>query len=219
MNCLACTHPLDGLGRLCPACTRGLDERLADLPRQYLLLGLAENLQRRRTGDRGPVAVVRDAPMPLSEAALTLRAEGGIVTVLEGWRRQMQGARGWGPPAEGGPYAQRVRSAARGLRMSLEWIAAEWDDAGELAHEVRELAARCRAVTDPADPAQRARLLGYCVAPYGDGSPCGGEVRLSHGEKVAECRWCGCTYPSATWLVLRTGQPEFVDAADRKSVV
>ncbi|MFI9230168.1 hypothetical protein [Streptomyces rimosus] len=54
--------------------------------------------------------------MPLSEATLTLRAEVGIVTVLERWRQQMQAARSWGVPAEGGPCARRVRDAARGLR-------------------------------------------------------------------------------------------------------
>ncbi|MEU7597318.1 hypothetical protein AB0B79_30440 [Streptomyces sp. NPDC039022] len=213
MNCLACTRALDNTARLCPTCTRGLDVRLADLPRQYLLLGLAENLQRRRSGDRGPVAVVRDAPMPLSEAALTLRAEGGIVTVLEEWRAAMQDARGWGPPAIGGPCARRVRDAARGLRMSLEWIAAEWDAAGDLSHEVRDLAARCRAVTDPADPEQQSRLLGHCVVVWEDGTACGADVRLPHGAPIAQCRRCQTTYPSATWLALRTGQPEPTDTA------
>lgn len=213
MNCLVCTRALDGTARLCPGCTRSLDVRLADLPRQYLLLGLDENLQRRRSGDRGPVAVVRDAPMPLSETALTLRAEGGIVTVLEGWRRQMQAARGWGAPAEGGPYDRRVRDAARGLRMSLEWIAAEWDDAGDLAHEIRELTARCRAVTDPADPAQRPRLLGRCVAVYDDGTVCGANVRLQHGASVAQCRWCQTEYPPTTWFDLHAAQAAHADAA------
>ncbi|MFE7606977.1 hypothetical protein [Streptomyces celluloflavus] len=150
--CSACTAPLDTAAQLCTACTRGLDTRLAELPSQYLLL--ADHLRPGAARSDGPVDLVREAPLPVREDVLTLRTEGGIVSVLEEWPAAMQDARGWGSPVRAGSIERRVLTAARGLRLNLGWIATEFTGAGALAQEIRHLTAEVRSILAP--PAKRA---------------------------------------------------------------
>ncbi|WP_275462093.1 hypothetical protein [Streptomyces noursei] len=200
MNCTACTTPLDHAAQLCPPCSRGLDTRLSELPGQYLLLGPELRPGAGRTD--GPVALVRDAPLPVREEVLTLRSEGGMVAVLETWREAMQDSRGWGPPARSGTIERRVMAAARALRMNLDWITAEFAGAGDMAHEIRALAGQVRALLDPAPPTL---ALGDCAADLGHGDICGAPLRVPAGTTTVQCRRCGTDYPPRTWVALATG--------------
>ncbi|MFI2184576.1 hypothetical protein [Streptomyces sioyaensis] len=200
MNCTACTAALDAPAQLCTGCVRGLDTRLAELPGQYLLL--ADRLRPGAARGDGPVALVREAPLPVREDVLDMRAEGGLVTVLEEWREAMQDARGWGRPARTGPIERRVLAAARGLRINLDWIVAEFEAAGDLAREIRALAAQVRALLDPAPPTL---AVGDCAADLGGGGICGAPLRVPAGTTDVHCHRCGTDYPPSSWLTLATG--------------
>ncbi|MFG2826069.1 hypothetical protein ACGFWI_01075 [Streptomyces sp. NPDC048434] len=200
MNCTACTTPLDHAAQLCDGCDRGLDTRLGELPAQYLLL--AEHLRPGAARGDGPVALVREAPLPVREDVLDMRAAGGIVTVLEEWRAAMQDARGWGPPARSGTVERRVRDAARGLRMNIEWIAAEFAGAGDMAREIRALSGQVNALLDPAPPTLS---VGTCAADLGGGDICDAPLRVPAGSTTVRCRRCRTEYPPSTWLTLATG--------------
>ncbi|MFD7101902.1 hypothetical protein [Streptomyces celluloflavus] len=200
MSCTACTAPLDTAAQLCTACTRGLDARLTELPGQYLLL--ADHLRPGAARSDGPVALVREAPLPVHEDVLTMRAEGGMVSVLESWREAMQDAHGWGRPARTGTIEHRVLAAARGLRINLDWIAESFPGAGDLACEIRALASQAHALLDPAPPAPR---VGDCAADLGDGDICGAPLRVPAGTASIRCRRCGTDYPPHTWMTLATG--------------
>ncbi|WP_129293154.1 hypothetical protein [Streptomyces lydicus] len=199
MNCTACTHPLDAPAQLCPACVRGLDVRLSELPGQYLLL--ATHLRPGAARGDGPVALVRTPPLPVREDVLDMRAEGGLVTVLEGWREAMQQARGWGPPARTGSIERRVVAAARGLRMNIEWIAESFPGAGDMAREIRHLAGQAAALLDPAPSTLS---VGDCAAELG-GDICGAPLRVPHGTTTVRCCRCGTDYPPHLWMTLATG--------------
>ncbi|MCR8574717.1 hypothetical protein [Streptomyces sp. Isolate_219] len=199
MNCTACTRPLDHAAQLCAPCVRGLDVRLTELPGQYLLL--VDHLRPGAARGDGPVALVREAPLPVREDVLTMRAEGGIVAVLESWRSAMQDARGWGQPARSGSMERRVLAAARGLLINLDWVAAEFEAAGDLAREIRTLAAQVNALLDPAPPALS---VGDCAADLGD-DICGAPLRVPAGTTDVRCRRCGTEYPPHMWMTLATG--------------
>ncbi|MGW7247735.1 hypothetical protein [Streptomyces decoyicus] len=200
MNCTACHAALDAPAQLCTGCLRGLDTRLAELPAQYLLL--AEHLRPGAARGDGPMALVREAPLPVREDVLDMRAEGGLVTTLESWREAMQDARGWGRPARAGTVERRVMAAARGLQMNLDWIASEFEAAGDMAREIRALAGQAAALLDPAPPTLR---LGDCAADLGAGDICGAPLRVPAGTAEVRCRRCGADYPPHTWLTLATG--------------
>ncbi|MGA5635033.1 hypothetical protein [Streptomyces lydicamycinicus] len=200
MNCTACTAPLTDTAQLCDGCTRGLDTRLGELPGQYLLL--ATHLRPGAGRSDGPVALVREAPMPVREDVLDMRAAGGMVTTLESWREAMQEARGWGRPARTGSVERRVLAAARGLRMNIEWTAAEFVGAGDMAREIRTLSGQVRALLDPAPPTLG---VGTCAADLGQGDICDAPLRVPAGTATVRCRRCGTDYPPSTWLALATG--------------
>jgi hypothetical protein len=151
--------------------------------------------------------------LPVSEPVLTLRGPGGMVTVLEDWRSAMQEARGWGQPAVRGTIEQRVRAAARGLGLNLEWIAASWSAAGDLAAEVRELESRALALLDPNAAADRPLLMGICTATL-HGAPCWGRVQRRRLGGVPTCEWCRTPYPPSTWVRLRAAQTREVVETD-----
>ncbi|MCA1218674.1 hypothetical protein [Streptomyces sp. 8L] len=210
-DCQLCQQPLEA-GYLCPAETAALSDRLERMPalhrqaEQALVPTAAAPLERVSSGHPGPSA-------PVSEAALNLWY-GGIASVLERWRADIQQWRGWGPPSVEGDANRRVFAAARWLWADVEWIAENYPQAGDMAREVRRLEAEVLSVTGEAP--ERGRRIGPCPAMCEDGSVCGAVLRLYPGEKAARCRWCGCSYPPATWPQVKAWQDEDEKAAAEK---
>jgi LSD1 subclass zinc finger protein len=198
-DCGLCERELHGSAQayLCSGCTRATGERLDRMPRLYV--ALAAFLQ---PGGRRPElgrARGAEAPLPVSEPVLNLRGPGGIVGILEDWRSAMQADRGWGPPAVTGTTEERVRTAARGLSLNLEWIASSWPMAGAFAEEIRNLE---RSVLSVVDPSERTRRLGNCIELMANGSQCGAVLRVAHGATEVRCAWCGAVWPPETWTTL-----------------
>lgn len=201
-SCGLCERELEQ-DYLCPGCTRATGERLDRMPKLYGALAafLPPPGRRPEYGRSGG----SEAPLPVAEPALNLRGPGGIVGVLEDWRSAMQADRGWGAPAVRGGSEERVRAAARGLSLNLEWIASSWPMAGAFADEVRTLE---RSVLSVVCPPEKTRRLGKCITLVGDGSRCGAVLRVPSGVAEVRCPWCGVSYPPSSWLELARAQQE-----------
>lgn len=205
-SCGLCEGDLEH-GYLCEGDARALAGRLERLP--ALFAELAAHLVPRRSGFGEHVSTGPAGPRsPLNEDVIDLR-QGGIVLVLESWRADVQRVR-WpnhgAPPAEGG-IDRRVMAACRWLGMELEWIAAEYPAAGDLAREVREMEGAALSIVG--EPPPRPQRLGTCVALTGDGTACGAVISRLPGQARVRCRWCSYVYESErSWLLLLGGQPK-----------
>lgn len=199
-QCGLCETPLQD-GYLCPGDTLGVVERLDRMPLLYTALAAFLHPGGRRP-ELGRSTRVH-APLPIVEPVLNLRGPGGIVGILEDWRSAMQADRGWGQPAVRGDTEQRIRRAARGLSMNLDWIAASWPMAGPFAEELRDLE---RSVLSIVSPPESSLRLGNCPAVFEDGVICGAVLRVPHGTVKVECRWCNTVYPPESWLSLAANQ-------------
>jgi hypothetical protein len=203
-SCGLCERDLEA-GYLCPGDTLGLAERLERMPRLYdALAGFLHPAARGATE-----AVTRShgvASLPVDEAVLDLRY-GGIALVLESWLSAVQEARGWGQPAVEGSVDGRVRRAARSLLANLEWIAASYPPAGDLAREIREMEGAALSIVGALP--ERGRRIGYCVATDKSGVLCGAVIRRAPGQTRLVCEWCQCVYETKQdWLLLLHAQPE-----------
>lgn len=205
-TCGLCEQQLEH-GHLCPGCTLATTHRLARMPELWNDLGgfLAPAQTGTSQGGRTRLA---EAPLPVSEDVLNLRAVGGIAGVLETWYRAMRHDRGWARPVKDRPmgtgFAARVEIAARALAVNVEWISDYWPRAGEFAEAMRRLEIEVLSIVDPRD---RGRRYGYCVATVEDGSVCGAVLRLYEGETALTCQWCRCIYQPTDFLRLAHFQP------------
>ncbi|HCA88186.1 MAG TPA: hypothetical protein DEQ61_23610 [Streptomyces sp.] len=190
-------------GYLCSACSLATARRLERLPVAYRALegflapGARSGAERVSSGRAAP-------PLPVNEAVLDLRY-GGIALVLESWRSDVQRARGWGQPAIEGSVERRVLAAARWLGMSLDWIAASYPAAGDLAREVRETEGAALSIVGVVP--DRGRRIGQCVAVDASSVICGAVLRHRAGETRLVCPWCTCVYEARDFLMLKTLQP------------
>jgi hypothetical protein len=194
---------------LCPSCVIVTRQRLASMP--YLYRNLADELVPmgsnwpRQDGGHGTRV---DAPLPVVEHPLILRAGGGIVGVLEDWQAGLHAERGWADPVIPAGVEPRVRAAAAALSAHLPWIAAHWAQAGTLASEIADLYAE---ITSIVAPPERTIRTGYCPA-IRDGQACGAVLRMTRGADVITCPWCQAEYPERLWMWLRTVQDELGQA-------
>lgn len=202
-SCGLCEDGIES-GYLCPRDTGALARRLANLPVAYRALAGFLAPAVRGTGERSAPGGGAP-PLPVNEQVLDLRY-GGVAHVVEGWLAAVQEARGWGAPATGGSIEERVRRAARSLGANVEWIAAQFPGAGDLANEIRELDRSVLSIVGAVE--DRGRRVGYCVAVDLSGVVCGATLRHRPGDQRLTCRWCGCVYEARDFMMLRHFQPE-----------
>lgn len=203
-GCELCQRPVYGApAYLCAGCAKDLADHLMALP---VLFGqLVEFLlPGSRSDTRGARPV--EAPAPLNLGIVDLRTE--IAATLTGWHGALYDALGWDPPKPASSLAERVKAAAVALHVNRLWIASSWPAAGDCAGEVRELH---RSATSVVGPREQGMRMGLCPTQV-DGVRCGAVLRLPPGGAVATCRWCGATYPPATWAALRLAQDEMAEA-------
>lgn len=193
-----------GTRYLCERDTVKLAERLADLP--VLYTEVAECLVPRRYG-WGEIVATKGAAgprSPLDEDVLDTVNWGRAAEVMRLWRVDVQRER-W-PQHSPPPPPADLAADCRWLGMELEWIAANYPAAGELAREVRGLELQARSIVG--DPAPRPQRLGTCVAVDGEGVVCGAVIKRLPGQTRVKCQWCGYTYETGQdWLRLQYFQP------------
>jgi hypothetical protein len=208
--CESCGQQQDDKAMLCGPCADTVRQHLAAFP--FLYRQLAEELiplgsnWPRRDGGHGTAV---DAPLPVVEHPLVLRAGGGIVGVLEDWRAALHADRGLPAPVLRPGVEPRVHAAVAALLAALPWIAAQWPMAGTFAGEIRDL---YREVTSIVAPPERDVRIGYCPALH-DGVLCGAVLRLARGADMITCPWCERSYPQRLWMWLREVQDELETAS------
>ena len=210
MICTLCKeHPLP-YGALCPACTRELQDRLASLPRLWAALEAWLSPAVRGLSQYGGRTAMVEAPLPLAEEVLDLRAAGGIVGVLEDWHDAVCASRSLDARPRTGSLALRVNAAAWGLIHHIYFIAL-WDEAPVLGREIRDLVDRVRRVVQPEDDTPKRTILGRCITIDAAGVECGSTLYADVGKPV-QCGRCLGLYPPDSWLALRNSQPGQADA-------
>jgi len=209
--CESCGTQQDGDAYLCPACAAAARQQLAALPHLYRslaeeLVALGSNWPRGNGGH----GTRSEAPMPLAEEPLVLRANGGMVSILESWRAALHDDRGWAPPRLAPGVEPRLHAAVKALTEQLPWIAASWPAAGDFAQEIADL---YRSVTSITSPTERPGVrLGFCPAVY-DGVECRAVLRVPPGATSITCRFCEAEYPARLWGWLRNVQAEMEQAS------
>lgn len=194
----------DAGGRyLCGRHAVKLAKSLAELPALYDEVGAC--LVPRR-GGWGEIVSTRGAAgprSPINEDVLDTVTWGRAAEVMHLWRVDVQRER-W--PQHAPPPVSGLAQDCRWLAMELEWVAAAYPAAGELAREVGEMEGQARSVVG--DPAPRAQRLGTCVAVDGEGVVCGAVISRMPGQTRLTCKWCGYSYETGQdWMRLQYFQP------------
>ncbi|ELP61787.1 hypothetical protein PV735_11270 [Streptomyces turgidiscabies] len=185
-----------GLGYLCERHALALAGWLERLP--ALADELVDCLVPRRSGF-GELVTARTAGprSPINEDVLDLMQSNHVGEVVHSWRVDVQRER-W--PQHTPPPPDGLAADCRWLAMELEWIAAEYPAAGDLAREVRGLEGELRSLVG--DPVPRRQQLGLCVAVTDDqGTVCGAVLSRLPGESL-RCRKCRCVYGSEQDMLL-----------------
>lgn len=193
-TCELCGHDV-GARYLCERHTLALAGQLEQLP--ALDGELVDCLVPRRSGFGELVTASTAGPRsPINEDVLDLMQSNRVGEVVHSWRVDVQRER-W--PQHTPPPPDGLAADCRWLAMEVEWIAAEYPAAGDLAREVRGLEGELRSLVG--DPVPRRQRLGLCVAVTDNaGTVCGAVLSRLPGEQV-RCRWCGCSYASETDLL------------------
>jgi len=193
--CELCGGDTDGR-YLCDRDTVNLAGRLHQLP--VLDSELSMHLVPARSGFGELVTASTAGPRsPLNEDVLDQMQNSRAVEVAHLWRVDVQRVR-W--PQHSPPPPSGLASDCRWLGMELEWIAARYPAAGELAREVRSLEAELRSLVG--DPVPRRQRLGLCVAVTDDqGTVCGAVLSRLPGETL-RCRWCRTEYRTEQDILL-----------------
>ncbi|MDV7221017.1 hypothetical protein [Streptomyces prunicolor] len=200
--CELCGGDTDGR-YLCERDTVVLAGRLHQLP--VLDSELSMHLVPARSGFGELVTASTAGPRsPLNEGVLDQMQNSRAVEVAHLWRVDVQRVR-W--PQHSPPPPSGLASDCRWLGMELEWIAARYPAAGDLAREVRSLEAELRSLVG--DPVPRRQRLGLCIAVTDDkGTVCGAILSRLPGESL-RCRWCRTEYRTEQdILLLRHYQPK-----------
>ncbi|MFJ2259500.1 hypothetical protein ACIOKD_14360 [Streptomyces sp. NPDC087844] len=183
---------------LCPRETTRLAKQLAELP--VLYDELVQCLVPRRSGF-GEIVSTRGAAgprSPLDESVLDEISTGAIGLVVHSWRVDVQRVR-W--PQHSPPPPGTLAADCRWLAMELDWIAANYPAAADLAREVSALERQARAVTG--DPVPQRKTVGQCIAVTDDqGTVCGADITHRAGESDLRCRACHCVYAGQADLLL-----------------
>lgn len=187
MTCALCGNAAGGY--LCTKHKEELGKRLRELPGLYAEVG--EFLVPRCSG-WGEIVSTRGAAgprSPLNEDVIDTVNWGRATEVVHLWRADVRRER-W--PHRGDAPPARLDDDCRWLVRVLDWIAAQYPAAGDLAREIAELTAQARSVVG--DPEPRPQRLGLCVADTdGHGTVCGAVLtRMPNGP--VRCKWCGTEY-------------------------
>lgn len=209
MNCTICQRALNPEREFVrhDRCANHLRTSLADIPALYALMG--DVLAPGTAGDRTRVSGTRTAPLPVRLEPLSLRARGGIITILATWEVDWRETRGMAP-AERGIGERDLAAIVLWLRAHLPWAIEHHLGIREFADEVRDIGRECRAAAGLLPHMMR---IGDCPVDV-DGEACGAALYADPGAEEISCRRCRSSWPRAHWMLLgRTLRGEEIVAA------
>jgi hypothetical protein len=176
-------------------CADRLRTDLADIPGLYALMGAV--LAPGTAAAGAHVSGTRTAPLPVRLEPLSLRAKGGMVTMMASWEVDWRETRGMSP-AERGSSERDLAAIVLWLRAHLPWAVESHPAVDEFASELRDILHACRAA---AGLLPRVMRIGDCPADV-DGQACGAALYADpQGERI-RCRKCGTTWWRGQWMLL-----------------
>lgn len=212
VQCVICRR--SNSRRVCGACLGRTDDDLESIPRLYESLGEAmEPSWGIRAEGRVSGGGRTGSPPPLRLEPLSLRAHGGIVSVLRFWEADWRAVLGWTAAPFRGSVEQTVAGCVKFLRSNWPWCADDHPQPEEFAANIREWTAACRLqVYGPGD----ARLIGVCPTVAEDGVVCGTSLWANPFAEKIECRGCKSTWSRTEWLLLgrRMRASSYADSLD-----
>jgi len=194
--CTICRRPLnlDREQTRHQRCADRLRTNLTELPGLYALMGAV--LAPGTAGDRSRVSGTRTAPLPVRLEPLSLRARGGIVTILATWEVDWRDLRGL-TEANRGTSERDLSAIVLWLRAHLPWAIEEHAAVDEFAAEVRDIVRQCRAAAGLLPSMMR---IGACPALVGD-TACEAALYADPMAKEIRCR-CGARWGRGQWMLL-----------------
>lgn len=198
VKCMICRRT--GARRVCGLCLAHVDIALTSIPALYA--ALEESMEPSwglRTDPRVTGGGRVGSPLPLRLEPLSLRANGGIVSVLRYWETEWRMVLGWTATPFRGTVEQSIKGAVHFLRSNWPWCADEYPAPDDFARSVREWSAACRLqVNGPGD----ARLIGVCPTVADDGVVCGTSLWADPYAERIECRGCRVVWRRGEWMEL-----------------
>lgn len=195
MNCTICRRPTDDRDPIRHQhCADRLRTNLTDIPGLYALMGAV--LTPGAVGGGAHVSGTRTAPLPVRLEPLSLRARGGIITVLATWEADWRETRGMSAAMRG--IGERDLGAiVLWLRAHLPWAIEHHAAVTEFADEVRDIVQQCRAAAGLLPHMMR---IGYCPALVGE-QTCGAALYADPTAEAIRCR-CGARWGRGQWMML-----------------
>jgi hypothetical protein len=176
-------------------CARRLSADLRDIPGHYALMGAV--LAPGTAGGRAHVSGTRTAPLPVRLEPLSLRARGGMVTMMASWEVDWRETRGLSA-AQRGDGERDLSAIVLWLRAHLPWAIDEHPGVDEFAAEVRDVLRQCRTAAGLLPNMMR---IGNCPVDV-DGEPCGAALYADPQGEEIRCRKCRTSWPRAHWMLL-----------------
>lgn len=212
----------------CTICQRPTDERepirhdrcairlradLVAIPGLYALMG-AVLAPGAAAGAR--VSGTRTAPLPVRLEPLSLRARGGIVTVMATWEADWRETRGFASAGRG-ESERDLAAIVLWLRAHLPWAIEQHPAIREFGDELRDVLRAGRVAAGVLPMMMR---IGDCPAMLSDGEPCGTGLYADAYAELIQCRRCRATWRRPQWMLLgETLRGEEAKAASDSVVV
>lgn len=183
------------------ACQNQLAKQLARVPELYrALAGVLEPgavISARVSGSHA-------APLPVRLEPLSLRARGGIVTILGTWETEWRDTLALSPAAYAGSEQLLSGDIALAgvvtfLRQWLPTAVRRHPAVDEFAEDVRYIVHACRLALGDLVDAQR---IGYCPALGDDGRECRALLYAYPNATAIYCERCGTEWPRSRWVLL-----------------
>lgn len=176
-------------------CVQELDGQLQRIPGLYRFL--ADVLEPgTSTGQR--VSGSRTPPIPVRLEPLSLRARGGIVTILATWEIDWRDVRHLSDAPRRTDDDAGVDAVTRFLRDHLEWAVRSHPAVDEFAGEIGEITTDCRRALGLTTDMYR---IGRCPAQLG-ARTCGRVLLADPYATAIRCDRCHNEWPRARWLLL-----------------
>lgn len=197
-ECFVCGH--GSRSRVCPGCRERVGQEITSLPAWYTrLAGVLAPSTGAGLGER--VAASRFGALNVRVEPLSLRAWGGMPSVLLAWEQDWRGELRWEAAPFRGSADQTVHGCARFLAANWLWAADAYTQVADFAAQVHHLVGECRLQVEGPSGTRR---VGLCPATAQDGYACGTALYAHPYIDTIECRGCRARWERPQWIALAT---------------
>lgn len=196
--CILCGRRADAAHQTC------IDAVYSDLTRIPELHRALADVLEPGASPSARVSGSRTAPLPVRLEPLSLRARGGIASILGTWETDWRQEFGLSRPAHADREQLLAGDAALVpivyfLRQWLSTAVRRHPAVDEFAGEVRHIVHTCRiALGDLAD----AQRIGCCPVVEEAGRTCGAVLYAYPTATAIRCERCGAEWPRSRWVLL-----------------